>query len=129
MVQRRYLFVLLLDKLEFRIDRLDEVGYDRVLLKSKKVFGAPNTRGIIQNVVTQYRGHTREKVFQNFFLEMIGVKTCGESEFDIFKAKKRFPDPGKAYLLKRKCNFCDFSLQYTRLPWIREVFFKKIFFT
>jgi hypothetical protein len=26
-----------------------------------------------------------------------GKKTCGESEFDIFKAKKRFPDSGKAY--------------------------------
>ena len=26
----------------------------------------------------------------------------GESEFDIFKAKKRFPDPGKTCVLKRK---------------------------
>ena len=33
----------------------------------------------------------------------LGVKTCGESEFDIFEAKKRFPDSGKAYyVLKRK---------------------------
>jgi hypothetical protein len=33
----------------------------------------------------------------------LGVKTCGESEFDIFEAKKRFPDSGRAYcVLKRK---------------------------
>ena len=33
----------------------------------------------------------------------IGVKTCGESEFDIFEAKKRFSDSGKAYcVLMRK---------------------------
>jgi hypothetical protein len=33
----------------------------------------------------------------------LAVKTCGESEFDIFKAKKRFSDSGKAYcVLKRK---------------------------
>jgi hypothetical protein len=34
---------------------------------------------------------------------LLGVKTCGEFEFDIFEAKKRFPDSGKAYcVLKRK---------------------------
>src|SRR3569623_1356069 len=54
------------------------------------------------------------KIFK-FFLEMIplGVKTCGESEFDIFKAKKCFPDSEKVYVLKRKVakmRFCDFSL-------------------
>jgi hypothetical protein len=32
----------------------------------------------------------------------LGVKTCGESEFDIFEEKKRFPDSGKACVLKRK---------------------------
>jgi hypothetical protein len=34
---------------------------------------------------------------ENFFLEMtlLGVKTCGESEFDIFETKKCFPDSGK----------------------------------
>ena len=39
-----------------------------------------------------------------FFLEMtpLGVKTFGESEFGIFDAKKRFPDSGKACVLKRK---------------------------
>jgi hypothetical protein len=32
----------------------------------------------------------------------LGVKTCGESAFDIFKAKKRFPSSRKAYyVLKR----------------------------
>ena len=44
------------------------------------------------------------KKFSKFFLEMtpLGVKTYGESEFGIFKAKKRLPDPGKACVLKRK---------------------------
>jgi hypothetical protein len=39
---------------------------------------------------------------KKFFLKMIplGVKTCRESEFDIFEAKKRFPDSGMAYVLK-----------------------------
>jgi hypothetical protein len=32
----------------------------------------------------------------------LGVKTCGESEFDIFEAKKRFPDPGKACVIELK---------------------------
>jgi hypothetical protein len=32
----------------------------------------------------------------------LGVKTCGESEFDIFKAKKSFHDSGNACVLKRK---------------------------
>jgi hypothetical protein len=35
----------------------------------------------------------------------LGVKTCAESEFDIFEAKKRFPDAGKVYcVLKRKVS-------------------------
>jgi hypothetical protein len=49
--------------------------------------------------------HNREgathvkNIFTNFFLSSknfspLGVKTCGESEFDVFKAKKRFPDSG-----------------------------------
>jgi hypothetical protein len=48
-------------------------------------------------------GHLCEKNFK-IFLEMtpLGVKTCGGSEFDIFEAKKRFPDSGKACVLKRK---------------------------
>ena len=43
--------------------------------------------------------------FSKIFLEMtlLWIKTCGESEFDIFEAKKRFPDSGKEYcVLKRK---------------------------
>jgi hypothetical protein len=32
----------------------------------------------------------------------LGVKTCRESEFDIFEAKKRFPDSGKAYYVLRR---------------------------
>jgi hypothetical protein len=55
---------------------------------------------------------------KNFFLEMtpLGLKTCRESEFDIFEAKKHFPDSGKACILKRKVakiafsaaqNFCE----------------------
>jgi hypothetical protein len=45
-------------------------------------------------------GHPREK----FFLEMIPlrVKTCGGSEFDIFEAKKRFPDSEKAYCVSKR---------------------------
>jgi hypothetical protein len=42
------------------------------------------------------------KNVRKFFLEMIplGVKTCGESEFGIFEAKKHFPDSEKACVLK-----------------------------
>jgi hypothetical protein len=61
-----------------------------------------------------------KNLFENFYLEMtpLEVKTCGESEFDIFEAKKHFPsgmarvlnsfrdglciDSGKACVLKRK---------------------------
>jgi hypothetical protein len=32
----------------------------------------------------------------------LGIKTCGEYEFDIFEAKKRFSDSGKDCVLKRK---------------------------
>ena len=38
----------------------------------------------------------------------LGVEACGESEFDIFKAKKCFPDPGKACVLKRNLIFSTF---------------------
>jgi hypothetical protein len=68
------------------------------------------------------------KHFRKFFLKMkpLGVKTCGESEFDIYEAKKCFSDSRKACVLKRKVakmRFFDFSLQYSGLTWIREVFF------
>ncbi len=49
-------------------------------------------------------GHPIENFFE-IFLEMtpLGIKTCGESEFDIFEVKRRFPDSGKVYcVLKRK---------------------------
>jgi hypothetical protein len=36
----------------------------------------------------------------------LGIKTCGKSEFDTYEAKKRFLDSGKAYIFKRKCDFC-----------------------
>jgi hypothetical protein len=40
------------------------------------------------------------------------VKTCEEFEFDIFEAKKRFPDLGKAYyVLKRKVAKMRFLLK------------------
>jgi hypothetical protein len=44
---------------------------------------------------------------KNFYLEMtpLGIKTCGESEFDIFEAKKHLPDSEKACILKRKIAF------------------------
>jgi hypothetical protein len=48
--------------------------------------------------------HLREK-FSKFFSgnDPSRGKACGESELDIFEAKKRFPDSGKAcYVLKRK---------------------------
>ena len=32
----------------------------------------------------------------------LGVKICGEIELDMFEAKKRFFDSGKACVLKRK---------------------------
>jgi hypothetical protein len=38
----------------------------------------------------------------------LGIKTCGKSEFDIFEAKKCFPDSGKPCILKRKVEKCDF---------------------
>ena len=62
-----------------------------------------------------------KKIFENFFLKMtsLEVKTCGESEFDIYEAKKCFPDSEKACVMKRKVakmRFFDFSLQYTGLP-------------
>ena len=38
----------------------------------------------------------------------LGVKTCGESKFDIFEAKKRFSDSGKVCVLKRKVTKMQF---------------------
>ena len=36
-----------------------------------------------------------------------GVKTCGEFEFNIFEAKKRFPDVGEGVLyIEAKMQFC-----------------------
>jgi hypothetical protein len=52
------------------------------------------------------------KIFWKCFLEItpLWVKTCGEFEFDIFEAKKRFPDSGKVYCYwseeSKKCDFC-----------------------
>jgi hypothetical protein len=46
-------------------------------------------------------------------MTLLGVKTCGESEFDIFEAKKRFPDSRKACVSKRKVAKCDFYLKTT----------------
>jgi hypothetical protein len=59
------------------------------------------------------------------------VKTCGESEFDIFEANKHFPDSGKAYyVLKRKtarilpkndlkmCGESEFDID--KIPWIQD---------
>jgi proteasome lid subunit RPN8/RPN11 len=53
---------------------------------------------------TTQQGTTQVK---NFCLEMtpLEVKTCGESEFDIFEARKRFPDSRKACIFKRKVAF------------------------
>jgi hypothetical protein len=57
----------------------------------------------------------------------LGVKTCGESEFDIFEAKKRFPDSEKACVLKRKVaknSFLRLFLKYTGHLWVGEAFFR-----
>jgi hypothetical protein len=45
----------------------------------------------------QNRGdHPREKNFENLFLEiLLGVKTGGKSEFDIFEAKNAFLIQGR----------------------------------
>jgi hypothetical protein len=53
----------------------------------------------------------------------LGVKTCGESEFDIFEANKRFPDSEKCIEAKSRKNaiFYDFNTQ--AFP-IREAFFR-----
>jgi hypothetical protein len=47
---------------------------------------------------------TYVKKFSKLFLEMtpLGVKTCRESEFEFFEAKKHFLYSGKACVLKRK---------------------------
>jgi hypothetical protein len=52
---------------------------------------------------TQWGGGDQPR--KKFFLEMtpLGVQICGKSEFEIFEAKKGFPDSEKAYcVLKRK---------------------------
>jgi hypothetical protein len=62
------------------------------------------------------------KKFSKFFLEMIPlwVKTCGESEFDIFEAKKRFHDSGKACVIEAKSHknriFATFRLNTQAFP-------------
>ena len=65
---------------------------------------------------TTQLGATHVKFFRKFILEMtpLGIKTCGESEFDIFEAKKRVPGSGKAYcVLKRKVAKSHFCLKKT----------------
>jgi hypothetical protein len=78
------------------------------------------------------RGPSTWKFFRKCFLKIIPlrVKICGASEFDIFEAKKRFPDSGKACVLKQKVakiqtksHFCDFSLQYKAFPKSGKRFF------
>jgi hypothetical protein len=57
------------------------------------------------------------KKISEFFLEMtpLGVKTCGESEFDIFNASLIQERPVYGSKKSQKRDFCDFSLQYTGL--------------
>jgi site-specific DNA-cytosine methylase len=58
---------------------------------------------LLHNRVVALINHPHEKIFKIFFLKMtpLGVKTC--EEFNIFEAKKHFPDSRKAYfILKRK---------------------------
>jgi hypothetical protein len=46
-------------------------------------------------------------------MTLLRVKTCGESEFDIFETKKRFSDSGKAVYWSEKYQKCDFYLKTT----------------
>jgi hypothetical protein len=53
----------------------------------------------------------------------------GWAEIEFFYFKKRFPDSGKACVLKRKVTkiaFCDFSLQYKTFPESGKRFFALI---
>jgi hypothetical protein len=61
------------------------------------------------------RGHPREKI-PKFFLEMtpLGVKTCGEFEFDIFEAKNEKSQ--KFAKSPKNCIFATFRLKYAGLP-------------
>jgi hypothetical protein len=65
------------------------------------------------------------KNFQKFVLEMtpLGVKICGESEFNIFEAKKRFPDSEKACILKRKVAKMRFLQLFAAFPGPGKRFF------
>ena len=62
---------------------------------------------IVSRELLHNRGATHVKKFSKFFLEitLLGVKICRDFEFDIFEAKKRFPDSGKTCVLKRKIAF------------------------
>ena len=53
----------------------------------------------------------------------LGVKTCGESEFDIFEAKKRFPESGKTCVLKRNAIFETFRFDKQAFPKSWKRFF------
>jgi hypothetical protein len=65
------------------------------------------------------------KKFSKCLLAMtpLGVKTCEESEFDILKAKKRFPASDKACILKRKVAKIAFCLNAQAFPGSGKRFF------
>jgi hypothetical protein len=56
-----------------------------------------NYLGFFNVATTQWGRGTHVKNVQKFFLKVtpLGVKTCGESKFDIFKAKNAFLIQGK----------------------------------
>ena len=72
---------------------------------------------------TTIGGHSREKSFLG--ITPLGVRSCDESKSDIFEAKKRFLDSGKAYcVLKRKMKFLPKNDIYS--PYILTPFGVKI---
>jgi hypothetical protein len=88
---------------EIKLEQTDKATGSIETLKYRVFFGKKKK---VRSCYT-IGGATHVKIF----LEMapLGVKTCGESEFDIFEAKKRFPDSEKAYCaLKRKVTKMQF---------------------
>jgi hypothetical protein len=101
-------------------------GDDEIFLGNE---GVVKISVLSKNISSYYTIGGGAKIFKNFFLEMtpLGVKIYGESEVDVFEAKKRFPDPGKACVFKRKVAK-NFSKNYlkgasTPIPYPSKKFF------
>ena len=114
---------------EFDFDRSFTRPYwaDKNLLEGQRFAEGVGEVSTMLNTIVKFWsyyntiGATHVKNFRKFFSEndTSRGKTCGKSDFDIYEAKKCFPDSGKACVLNRKVakmRFFDFSLQYTGLP-------------